>query len=135
MNSKLTIVGTDGIRSVVRGALWGKDDPKFTGHMCWRALVPVDEHPLPFVQPAVTFWFGPKAHVVTYYVKGGKAVNIDPNAVGISAEWIYEYDATTCRQSFGTSTGVGTTVKAIEKQCSGWNELPSLILTYNQKMT
>ncbi|WP_153722593.1 FAD-dependent monooxygenase [Sporosarcina cascadiensis] len=70
------IVGADGIRSVVREALWGIDDPKFTGDMCWRALVPVDEYPLSFVKPAASFWFGPKAHVVTYYVKGGKAVNI-----------------------------------------------------------
>lgn len=70
------LIGADGIRSVVRDSLWGKDTPEFTGHMAWRALVPVEEFPLPFVQPAVTFWFGPKAHVVTYYVKGGKAVNI-----------------------------------------------------------
>ena len=82
------IVGADGIRSAVRGALWGKDDPMFTGHMCWRALVPVDKHPLPFVQPAVSFWFGPKAHVVTYYVKGGKAVNIV--ACKETDEWVKE---------------------------------------------
>lgn len=82
------IVGADGIRSGVRDALWGKDDPAFTGHMCWRALVPVDKHPLPFVQPAVSFWFGPKAHVVTYYVKGGKAVNIV--ACKETDEWVTE---------------------------------------------
>ncbi|WNC15447.1 FAD-dependent monooxygenase [Brevibacillus brevis] len=82
------IVGADGIRSVVRGALWGKDAPAFTGHMCWRALVPVDSFPLPIVLPAVTFWFGPKAHVVTYYVKGGKAVNIV--ACKETDEWVKE---------------------------------------------
>ncbi|MBY0147519.1 FAD-dependent monooxygenase [Neobacillus niacini] len=82
------IVGADGIRSAVRGALWGNDDPTFTGHMCWRALVPVDKHPLPFVQPAASFWFGPKAHVVTYYVKGGKAVNIV--ACKETNEWVKE---------------------------------------------
>lgn len=82
------IVGADGIKSVVRGALFGKDVPTFTGHMCWRALVPVDEHPLPFVLPSVSFWFGPKAHVVTYYVKGGKAVNIV--ACKESDEWVKE---------------------------------------------
>ncbi|MFM1653333.1 FAD-dependent monooxygenase [Brevibacillus sp. B_LB10_24] len=82
------IVGADGIRSAVREGLWGKDDPAFTGHMCWRALVPVDKHPLPFVLPAVTFWFGPKAHVVTYYVKGGQAVNIV--ACKETDEWVKE---------------------------------------------
>lgn len=82
------IVGADGIRSIVREALWGEDDPSFTGDMCWRALVSVEEFPLPFVQPAVSFWFGPKAHVVTYYVKGGDAVNIV--AVKETDEWVKE---------------------------------------------
>ncbi|GAB2788621.1 FAD-dependent monooxygenase [Halomonas shantousis] len=82
------IVGADGIHSAVRGALWGEYDPKFTGHMCWRALVPVEEHPLPFVSPDASFWMGPNAHVVTYYVKGGKAVNIV--AVTETDEWIKE---------------------------------------------
>lgn len=82
------IVGADGIHSAVRDALWGKDKPSFTGHMCWRALVPVQQHPLPFVSPDASFWFGPKAHIVTYYVKGGAAVNIV--AVNESEEWVAE---------------------------------------------
>jgi salicylate hydroxylase len=82
------VVGADGIHSAVRGALWGEDKPQFTGHMCWRALVPVEEHPLPFVSPDAAFWMGPKAHVVTYYVKGGKAVNIV--AVAETEDWVKE---------------------------------------------
>lgn len=82
------IVGADGIRSPVRQSLWGDDDPAFTGHMCWRALVPVDQHPLPFVGPDAAFWMGPNAHVVSYYVKGGKAVNIV--AVKETADWVEE---------------------------------------------
>ncbi|MCL6444986.1 MAG: FAD-dependent monooxygenase, partial [Alicyclobacillus sp.] len=82
------IVGADGIHSVIRSALWGRDDPPFTGHMCWRALVPVDQYPLPFVGPEAAFWMGPKAHVVTYYVKGGRAVNIV--AVKETTEWVAE---------------------------------------------
>ncbi|HYP83075.1 FAD-dependent monooxygenase [Variovorax sp.] len=82
------IVGADGIHSVVRDALWGQSKASFTGHMCWRALVPVAQHPLPFVSPDASFWMGPKAHIVTYYVKGGAAVNIV--AVNESAEWVAE---------------------------------------------
>jgi salicylate hydroxylase len=82
------VIGADGIHSAVRGALWGEDKPQFTGHMCWRALVPVDKHPLPYVSPDASFWMGPKAHVVTYYVKGGSAVNIV--AVGESSDWVKE---------------------------------------------
>jgi salicylate hydroxylase len=82
------VVGADGIHSVIRAALWGDAPASFTGHMCWRALVPVAEHPLPFVSPDASFWMGPKAHVVTYYVKGGAAVNIV--AVNESREWVAE---------------------------------------------
>ncbi|WP_268884583.1 FAD-dependent monooxygenase [Alicyclobacillus suci] len=82
------IVGGDGIHSVVRNSMWGKDDPAFTGHMCWRAVVPVDEFPFSFVEPAASFWMGPRAHVVTYYVKGGKGVNIV--AVKETDEWVKE---------------------------------------------
>lgn len=82
------IVGADGVRSVIREALWGAEAANYTGHMCWRALVPVDTHPLPFVSPDSNFWMGPKGHVVTYYVKGGAAVNIV--AVNESPAWVEE---------------------------------------------
>lgn len=82
------IVGADGIHSAVRDSLWGSQEASFTGHMCWRALVPVENYPLPFVGPEAAFWMGPKAHVVTYYVKGGSAINIV--AVAESEEWVTE---------------------------------------------
>ncbi|HYP71298.1 MAG TPA: FAD-dependent monooxygenase, partial [Variovorax sp.] len=47
-----------------------------------------EQHPLPFVSPDASFWMGPKAHIVTYYVKGGAAVNIV--AVNESADWVTE---------------------------------------------
>lgn len=81
------IVGADGVRSAVRAALFGPEAPRFTGHMCYRAVVPVDG-PVDFVAPEASFWFGPKSHVVTYYVRGGKAVNIV--AVAETSEWVEE---------------------------------------------
>jgi salicylate hydroxylase len=82
------IVGADGVRSVIREQLWGQEAAKYTGHMCWRALVNVDKHPLPFVSPDSSFWMGPKGHVVTYYVKGGSMVNIV--AVNENPTWVEE---------------------------------------------
>lgn len=81
------IVGADGVRSVVRNKLFGADAPKFTGHMCFRAVVPVDGV-VDFVSPDSSFWLGPKSHVVTYYVRQGKAVNIV--AVNETAGWVEE---------------------------------------------
>ena len=82
------VVGADGVRSPVRAALWGHEPASYTGHMCWRALVPVAHFPLPFVTPTSSFWMGPKGHVVTYYVKGGDMVNIV--AVNENHDWVEE---------------------------------------------
>ena len=82
-----SIVGADGVRSVVRQLVFGAGDLRWTGHQCYRALVPtggVVDH----VAPESAFWMGTKAYVVTYYVKGGQAVNIV--AVTEAAEWVAE---------------------------------------------
>lgn len=39
------VIGADGIKSVVRGALFGELKPQFTGCMCWRGPVPADRLP------------------------------------------------------------------------------------------
>jgi salicylate hydroxylase len=82
------IVGADGVRSVVRNEIFGEAAAQYTGNMCWRALVPVDKFPLPHVSPDSSVWLGPKGHIVTYYVKGGAAVNIV--AVLESKDWVEE---------------------------------------------
>ena len=82
------IVGADGIRSVVRDCLFGETPAKYTGHMCWRAVVPVAHFPMPGVTPDSSMWLGPHGHIVTYYVKGGAAVNIV--AVVESPNWVEE---------------------------------------------
>ena len=66
------IVGADGIHSAVRQALFGEQPARFTGHMCWRAVVPFAQQPLDYVSPDASFWLGPNGHVVTYYVQGGR---------------------------------------------------------------
>ncbi len=81
------IVGADGVRSAVRTALFGAEEPRFTGHMCYRAVVPVGGV-VDFVSPDSSFWLGPNSHVVTYYVRGGEAVNIV--AVAEAPDWVEE---------------------------------------------
>lgn len=81
------IVGADGARSAVRASLFGRTAPTYTGKMCYRAVVPFDAMP-DFVSPDSSFWMGPHAHVVTYYVRKGKAVNLV--AVRESDDWVDE---------------------------------------------
>lgn len=82
------LVGCDGIHSFVRGALHGHDAPRYTGNMCWRALIPAHKLPPRHVPPHTTIWMGPGGHVVTYYVRGGALVNVV--AIREASDWVEE---------------------------------------------
>ena len=70
------VIAADGIRSVARTTLFEEGTPRFTGNICWRSVIPFDQPDHELVGPNNAIWFGPHGHVVTYYVKGGKAVNL-----------------------------------------------------------
>lgn len=70
------IVGCDGLHSMVGAAVHGPDAPRFTGNMCWRALIRTENLPPGHVAPQMTIWIGPNGHLVTYYVRGGTMVNL-----------------------------------------------------------
>ena len=69
------LIGADGIHSVVRAGLWGDEQPRFTGNVAWRALVPVERLEQGRIRPMSTAWWGPGKHFVHYYVRGGTLVN------------------------------------------------------------
>jgi salicylate hydroxylase len=59
----------------MRESLFGPDAPRFTGHICWRGLVPTEALPKDMIAPDMTAWFGPNGTVVHYYVRRGELVN------------------------------------------------------------
>jgi 2-polyprenyl-6-methoxyphenol hydroxylase-like FAD-dependent oxidoreductase len=82
------IVGCDGIRSIVRDCLFGRQPARFTGNMCWRALVEADVLPRGHVGHDLTIWMGRRGHVVTYYVRGEELLNVV--AIHEASAWIEE---------------------------------------------
>ena len=68
------VVGADGIHSAVRGALFGDQRPRFTGHVAYRGLVPADRVPL--LDHRCTVRLGPGAHLVHYFVSAGRLLNV-----------------------------------------------------------
>jgi salicylate hydroxylase len=82
------VVGCDGIRSSIRTAIHGADAPRFTGNVCWRAVIPAESLPAEHVAPDVNIWSGPGGHIVIYYVRAGRLVNII--ATHESEEWVEE---------------------------------------------
>lgn len=70
------VVGADGVRSAVRGKLFGHGAPKFTGHVAWRGLVQVDSIEPGLVQPDSGISIGPKQLFTRYYVRNRTLINV-----------------------------------------------------------
>jgi salicylate hydroxylase len=70
------VVGADGIHSVVREALFGPEQPHFTGHVAYRGLVPAERLGHLALEPTCTGRLGPGAHFVHYFVSAGLLHNV-----------------------------------------------------------
>jgi len=68
------VIGADGIRSRVRTSLFGPDQPRYTGKVAFRGLVPAAALGRP-PTPDATAWLGPHRHFVRYPVGDGSLVN------------------------------------------------------------
>src|SRR5262249_44821675 len=73
------VIGADGVRSVIRHSLYGRDNPTYTGQMVWRALLNAADVPEEELEPAGHIqWVGPRCHLLSYSIRGKKLVNIVP---------------------------------------------------------
>ena len=71
------LVGADGIHSVGREHLLGPDTPRFTGCVAWRGVIETEKvDPAHRPPPTACAWVGKGAHAVTYYLRGGKLINL-----------------------------------------------------------
>ncbi|MEW6124073.1 MAG: FAD-dependent monooxygenase [Pseudomonadota bacterium] len=120
------LVGADGVRSVVRAQLGGSASPVFAGRIAYRATVPARPGP----RPAVKLHLGPDAHLVTYPVRGGEAVNIVAvvKADRPVARWSEPGDASTVHAAFaGWADEVRALLAAVrEFRCWGLYDLDPL---------
>ncbi|WP_250556312.1 FAD-dependent monooxygenase [Pseudonocardia lacus] len=70
------VVGADGIHSAVRESLFGPRAARFTGHAAYRGLVPAERVAGLGPGRRATVNVGPGAHLVHYYVAGGRLLNV-----------------------------------------------------------
>jgi salicylate hydroxylase len=68
-------IGCDGVKSVIRDRLIG-DEARVSGHVVYRAVVPVDEMPEDLRWNAPAVWAGPNNHLVHYPLRGGQQYNL-----------------------------------------------------------
>ncbi|SBS27818.1 6-hydroxynicotinate 3-monooxygenase precursor [Marinomonas spartinae] len=97
------VIGADGIRSVIREQMLGKQAPDFMGQVAWRGVVPVSKLNAIHVQPDACVWAGPGRHLVTYYLRGGEWVNfvaVEERGGWQSESWREEGDINELRSAF-----------------------------------
>jgi salicylate hydroxylase len=69
------LIGADGIHSTVRTLLFGPDNPRFTGAVAYRGLVPAERLRHLDLEVTMQIWMGPGKHFVHYFVQSGRLVN------------------------------------------------------------
>jgi salicylate hydroxylase len=69
------LIGADGVHSRIRQALFGADQPQFTGVIAWRGIVPMERLPRHMVRMVGSNWIGPGGHVVHYPLRAGSVMN------------------------------------------------------------
>ncbi len=70
------LVGADGLRSAVREQIVGDGEPPASGHMCYRAVLSIDDMPKDMRWPAATLWAAPNTHIVHYPLRGWELFNL-----------------------------------------------------------
>lgn len=67
----------DGVWSQLRGAVLGEHSrPRVSGHLAYRALIPMQDVPPAWRTHEVNVWLGPRLHAVHYPVRRGEFLNL-----------------------------------------------------------
>ncbi len=69
------VIGADGVRSAVRGAMFGPEDPKFTGNVAYRGLVDKGNLPDELFTPSSGVAIAPRKAFTRYLVRDGSVIN------------------------------------------------------------
>lgn len=118
------VIGADGVRSVIRQALYGDDNPTYTGQMVWRALLNGGDVPVEVLEPTGHIqWVGPGCHLLAYYIRGRKLVNIvtqEDTDKWVEEGWSTRGDPDEMRLSFPNPEPRLETLLSVVTACSKW---------------
>ena len=118
------VIGADGVKSVVRKALYGTDNPAYTGQMVWRALLDASKVPPEVLEPyGHTQWVGPGCHFIAYYIRAGKLVNVvtqQDTDQWVEEGWSIPGDPQEMRRSFPSPEPRLVRLLGVIDQCSRW---------------
>jgi salicylate hydroxylase len=118
------VIGADGVRSVIRRALYGDDNPAYTGQMVWRALLDGSKVPEQVLEPTGHIqWVGPGCHLLAYFIRGRKLVNIvtqEDTDKWVEEGWSTRGDPDEMRLSFPNPEPRLEKLLSLVTECSKW---------------
>jgi salicylate hydroxylase len=118
------LIAADGVHSMVRRALYGDDNPAYTGQMVWRALLKGSDVPPEVLEPTGHIqWLGPGRHFFAYYLRGREVVNIvtqEDTGKWVEEGWSIPGDPDEMRASFPNPEPRLKRLLSIVTQCSKW---------------
>jgi salicylate hydroxylase len=114
------LIGADGIHSKVREQLLGPEQPRFTGNVAWRTVVPIQKLGADAPPPTACAWMGKGRHAVTYQLRGGELANF----VGVVErdDWTVE-----------SWTEQGSKAEAA-KDFAGWHPMITRLIAESENM-
>jgi salicylate hydroxylase len=117
------LVGADGIRSAVRAAMMGEAPPRFTGQVAWRATIPADRLAQGLVPPVAAVFCGPGRHAITYFLRGGRLVNlvaVEERQAWAEEDWRQAGDPGELAAAFAGWSPIVTGVIVAVDRCHLW---------------
>lgn len=93
--SGAALVAADGVRSLFRARLVGDGEPRPTGYVALRTIVPMAEVKVDIPRDTVVLWGGPGYHIIHYPLRHGSQFNIV--SVYRTPTHAEKVDAATCR--------------------------------------
>ena len=118
------VIGADGVRSVVRQALYGADNPTYTGQMVWRSLLNGSDVTDEVLEPTGHIqWVGPGCHLMAYYIRAKKLVNIvtqEDTDKWVEEGWSISGDPDEMRLSFPNPEPRLKKLLSLVTECSKW---------------
>ena len=85
------LIGADGLWSTIRETIVGDGQPIVSGHIAYRAVLPIQEVPDHLYSDSMIIWAGEKTHLVHYPLRRGELYNLV--AVFHSDKYVEGWDA------------------------------------------
>ena len=118
------LIGADGVRSVVRRAVYGETEPTFTGQMVWRGLLQGSDVPPEILEPSGHVrWVGAGRQFYCYYLRRGAVVAIvtqQESGKWVEEGWSIPGDPDEMRASFPDPEPRLERLLSLVTDCSKW---------------